>query len=195
MRYQPNRDYVSNDAVQTPVDLARRLITHFKPEGKILEPCRGNGNFFRLLPAGTEWCEITQGRDFFDWQTPVNWIITNPPWSLIRSFMGHAMKVSDNVVFLLTVNHVWTKARVRDIQEAGFGLKEIALVEMPPTFPQSGFQLGAVHVARGWSGPITLSDLSVKVRPKRSLEYVKKHVLPAAVPIAKRVPTNALAVA
>jgi len=31
---------------------------------------------------------------------------------------------------------------------------------MPETFPQSGFQLGAVHVAKGWKGDIRFSDLT-----------------------------------
>lgn len=160
MRYQPNRDYDSNDVIQTPVDLARRIAHHFAPTGRVLEPCRGQGHFLRCLPAGTEWCEIAEGRDFFAWSKPVDWIVTNPPWSQIRTFLQHAMTVADNIVFLMTVNHVWTKARIRDITTAGFGIREIALVEMPLTFPQSGFQLGAVHVARGWRGDITLSDIS-----------------------------------
>lgn len=160
MRSQPNRDYVSDDVVQTPPEMAERLVRHFKPSGRVLEPCRGAGNFLRVLPAGTEWCEIKEGRDFFAYTGRVDWIITNPPWSLIRTFLGHAMAVSDNVAFLLTINHVWTKARVRDVQQAGFGLKEIALMEMPPEFPQSGFQLGMVHFQRGWVGPIALTDLS-----------------------------------
>ena len=37
------------------------------------------------------------------------------------------MGLSENVVFLLTINHVWTKARLRDIRAAGFGLREIVL--------------------------------------------------------------------
>ncbi len=168
MRLQPNRDYVSNDEVQTPLDLAERLVRHFSPSGRILEPCRGAGHFLRFLPEGTAWCEINDGRDFLQWNQPVDWIITNPPWSKIRAFLSHAMTVSTNVVFLLTVNHVWTKARIRDIQHAGFGIKEIVLVEMPPSFPQSGFQLGAVHVAKGWSGSIGFTDLSVPVTTKRS---------------------------
>lgn len=162
MRFQPNRDYVSDDVVQTPVEMAGRLVRHFRPRGRILEPCCGEGHFLVHLP-GAEWCEIRKGRDFFEWEERVDWIITNPPWSQIRAFLGHAMEVADDVVFLMTVNHVWTKARVRDMRERGFGLKEIALVEMPEEFPQSGFQLGAVHVARGWRGPVTLTDLSVEV--------------------------------
>lgn len=45
-----------------------------------------------------------------------------------------------------------------DIKAAGFGLKEIVLVDTPKTFPPSGFQLGAVHLSRGWTGPVTLTD-------------------------------------
>lgn len=178
MKCQPNRDYVSDDVVQTPSDLALRIVEHFKPAGKILEPCRGEGNFWQYLPRA-DWCEISEGRNFFNYAKKVDWIITNPPWSQIRNFLQHSMKVADDIVFLMTVNHVWTKARVRDIYSSGFGIKEICLVEMPPSFPQSGFQLGAIHIQRGWSGEITFDDISkpvakppVKARAKRALEYV-----------------------
>lgn len=170
MKCQPNRDYISDDVVQTPLDLAHRIVQHFQPTGRILEPCRGQGNFLRYLP-GASWCEITEGRDFFAWKNPVDWIITNPPWSQIRPFLQHSMSLAENIVFLMTVNHVWTKARVRDIKSNGFGIKEICLVEMPESFPQSGFQLGAIHVAKGWVGGICLSDISVQLRPKRAAKY------------------------
>jgi hypothetical protein len=166
MRLQPNRNYVSDDVVQTPVEMAGRLVRHFRPTGRILEPCCGEGNFLRHLP-GAFWCEIQRGVDFFEWHERVDWIITNPPWSQIRAFLNHSMEVADHVVFLMTVNHVWTKARVRDIREHGFGLKEIALLEMPEEFPPSGFQLGAVYLARGWSGPVALTDLSRAPEPRR----------------------------
>jgi len=166
MKSQPNRNYVSNDDVQTPVHLAERIVRHFKPNGRILEPCCGEGRFLKFMP-GASWCEIKRGRDFLKWREPVDWIVTNPPWSQIRTFLGHAMTVADNVVFLMTVNHVWTKARIRDVREAGFQLKEICLVEMPPEFPQSGFQLGAVHLARGWKGLVRLSDISLDRRVTR----------------------------
>ena len=167
MRSQPNRNYRSDDVVQTPPEMAARLVAHFAPSGRILEPCRGEGNFLRALPAGTEWCEISAGRDFFAWREKVDWIVTNPPWSQIRAFLGHAMTVADNVVFLVTVNHLWTKARLRDVRQAGFGIRQIVLVEMPESFPQSGFQLGAIHLARGWTGDIRLVDLQ---RPRASSE-------------------------
>ncbi len=128
-----------------------------------MEPCSGHGNFLRFLPGALS-CEIKHGADFFEWQERVDWIITNPPWSQIRAFLQHSMIIADNIVFLMTVNHVWTKARIRDIYGSGFAIKEICLVEMPESFPQSGFQLGAIHIARGHRGPIQFSDISIKMR-------------------------------
>ncbi|MFZ2280537.1 MAG: hypothetical protein WAW39_22255 [Prosthecobacter sp.] len=173
MKYQPNRDYDSNDVVMTPPHLAKRIVDHFKPTGRVLEPCRGVGNFHRYMP-GADWCEISEGVDFFEYQKRVDWIVTNPPWSQIRPFLQHGMKLADNIVFLMTVNHVWTKARIRDIYSNGFAIKEICLVEMPAEFPQSGFQLGAIHIARAWKGDMKYSDISeipVKTRTKRAREY------------------------
>lgn len=167
MKSQPNRNYVSNDVVQTPPDLACRIVEHFRPSGKILEPCKGEGNFLKFLPEDTFWCEISEGRDFFDFWNPVDWIVTNCPWSKVREFLNHAMKVSTNIVFLMTVNHVWTKARIRDIHSAGFGIREICLCEMPPEFPQSGFQLGAIHIQKNWNGDIRFSDISKPAILKR----------------------------
>jgi len=164
VRLQPNRDYQSNDDVQTPPEVARQLVAHFKPEGRVLEPCKGDGNFLRFLPRRAEWCEIKEGRDFFAWKEPVDWIVTNPPWSQVRKFLQHAMTYANHVVFLLTINHIWTQARLRDIREAGFGIRQIVLVDMPANFPTSGFQLGAVHVARGWTGPIQLTDFTKRRR-------------------------------
>jgi len=173
MKSQPNRDYVSNDDVQTPQALADAIVSHFRPRGTVLEPCSGDGAFIQAFDTYNErhewtaldggyWCEIKQGRDFLDakFQKGYTWIITNPPWSLFRPFLQRSMQLADNIVFLITVNHCWTKARVRDVKAAGFGLKEILLCDMPKEFPQSGFQLGAMHWQRGWSGDIKLSSLA-----------------------------------
>lgn len=160
MKYQANRDYLSNDLIMTPKYLAKALVEHFRPLGKILEPCKGTGNFLEYLPKGTLWCEIDQGRNFFEFNEKVDWIFTNPPWSKIRKFLQHSLEVADNVCFLFTINHLWTKARLRDIQKARFGIREICLFETPPKpFPQLGFQVGMVHLKKNFKGKIKLSKL------------------------------------
>lgn len=78
------------------------------------------------------------------------------------------MMVADNVVFLMTVNHAWTKARLRDVSEAGFGIRSIVLVPTPREFPQSGFQLGAVHYMRDWRGEIALTEIKLPAEEGRA---------------------------
>jgi hypothetical protein len=160
VRLQPNRNYVSNDDIQTPRPLARALVDLLKPSGRILEPCAGDGAFLEAFPPGAEWCEIKLGRDFLQWNSgSVDWIITNPPWSQIRAFLRHSFAIADHVAFLMTVNHAWTRARVRDAREARFGIERIILLETPRTFPPSGFQLGLVVYSRRHNSPIQLTEL------------------------------------
>ncbi len=158
MKYQPNRNYVSDDVVMTPIDLAEKLVKHFNPQGKGLEPCCGDGNILRFL-NDADWCEITKGKDFFKYNQKVDYIFTNPPWSKIRAFLQHSMELADDIYFLFTVNHIWTKARLRDIKEKGFGIREICVFDTPKTFPQSGFQLGIVHLQKNYMGEIKISEL------------------------------------
>jgi len=154
------------DCVQTPVELAKQIVEHFKPHGKILEPCKGNGNFLSVLPENTSWCEILEGRDFFNYNGRVDWIITNPPYSKMRKFMQKSMEVADNIVFLTTINHLWLKARIRDIENANFGIKEILLCDTPTSFPQSGFQIGCFYLKRNYTGNITLTKLKETKKAK-----------------------------
>ena len=158
MKYQPNRNYKSDDVVMTPELLAHRLVCHFNPIGKGLEPCRGTGNIYKYLD-NADWCEITEGRDFYDWNEPVDYIFTNPPWSQMRKFLKHSYEVADNVYVLITVNHIFTKARLREMKEAGFGIREICLVDTPKNFPQSGFQLGMIWISKNFNEQVILREL------------------------------------
>ena len=91
-----------------------------------------------------------------------DWIITNPPWSKFRDFLKKSMEVSDNVVFLALLNAWFMKARVRDMSQAGFGVVEVLMIDTPAKpWPQTGFQLAAVHIKRGHTGPTLFSDENV----------------------------------
>lgn len=149
----PSKNAPEHDIVYTPRPLAKAIIDHFSMSGVVLDPSSGDGAFFDQLPSTVDkkWCEIDRGVDFFEYKEKVDWIITNPPWSKIKEFLKHGVSISDNIVFLVTINHFMTKARMRLLTEAEFGFKEIYGVETPKLpWPQSGFQLAAVHVQRGW---------------------------------------------
>lgn len=155
---QPNRNYTSDDVVMTPIELAEKLVKHFNPQGKGLEPCCGTGNILKFLD-NADWCEISKGKDFFEYNSKVDYIFTNPPFSQIRKFLQHSMELADNIYFICTINHLWTKARLRDIESAGFGVKEICIFDTPKNFPQTGFQLGMFYIQRGWNGDIRFNRL------------------------------------
>ena len=146
-----------NDLFMTPEPLAKAIISHYHPKGKLLEPCKGTGNFLKYMPKA-DWCEITEGRDFLKYTKKVDWIITNPPFSKFRSFLNKSMEISKNIVFLTTINHFWLKARIRDINRNSFAFKEILMVDTPKTFPASGFQIGIVYLKKGWKGKCRIKN-------------------------------------
>jgi transcriptional regulator with XRE-family HTH domain len=156
-RLVPASNDAAADVVFTPRDLAKRIVAEFadRMSGSVLEPARGDGAFYDTLPSHItrHWCEITEGRDFFDWNTPVDWIVTNPPWSRFRDFLEHSLRLADNVLFLAPINHFGTKRRVSLVSQAGFGLRRVVFVPSPAAWPASGFQLAAVWLQRGWKGP------------------------------------------
>ncbi len=73
------------DVVLTKPRIAEMIVKHFKPSGRVLDPCRGPGAFWKHMP-GAEWCEIEEGRDFLEWTQPMDWIVSNPPYSNFWDF-------------------------------------------------------------------------------------------------------------
>lgn len=159
----PPKNSPEKDIVMTPVWLAKDIISHFNPSGIILDPSRGEGAFYNNFNTDTkEWCELGEGKDFLTYQTQVDWIITNPPWSKMQEFLVQGMKVSKNIVYLTTINHYTTKRRIRDMRENNFAIKEIYCVPTPKKpWPQLGFQLAAVHTQKDYSGNILMSYSSL----------------------------------
>ena len=117
--FVPKSNTEDKDIVMTPPELAVDIISHFNPSGLVLDPCKGQGAFYDNFNGLKDWCELSQGKDFFEYKSKVDWIITNPPWSKIRDFLHHGMQISDNIVYLITINHYTTKRRLRDMKENG----------------------------------------------------------------------------
>ena len=144
----------AGDAVWTPDWCAEDMVRYFKPVGRVLEPCRGSGAFMRHLPDAF-WCEIKDGKDFFEWHEAVDWIITNPPYSLTREFLRHAISVAENVVFLLPARNIFSGyGTVREC--AGWG--GMFAIRWYGTGSRLNFPMGnaiaAIHWKRGCSGVI-----------------------------------------
>ena len=130
---KPTKPNVTNkstasDDVQTPIKIAKSIVEHYRPKGSILEPCMGNGNIYNLLPEQKDWCEIKDGRDFFNWNKCVDWIITNPPYSIYDLFLEHCFKIANNVVLLVPIAKAFKSMKVKRLVDAYGGLKEIWVI-------------------------------------------------------------------
>lgn len=142
-----------NDIVYTPDEVAYDIVSHFAPTGVILDPCSGDGAFLRHLPAGAEWCEVSKGRDFFQWNRRVDWIIGNPPYSNFKTWMEHSLSLADNVCYLVPLYKAWSSLQVVEYTNVYGGIKEVYVVGSGSDIGwQIGFPVGAVHWNKGYTG-------------------------------------------
>ena len=167
---QPNRTGkgTANDVVMTPLATAETIMNYFKPQGTILEPCKGTGIFYNLMdPKLRDWCEIEdqflngeKPRDFLKYNGKVNWIITNPPFSIFDAFLEKSFEVADNVVFFAPLSKVFKSMKVDGMIREYGGIKEITHMGGGGRhgFP-FGFAIGCIHYKRGYKGDIKYTKM------------------------------------
>jgi len=148
-----------NQDVQTPDALASYIVNHFKPSGKICEPCKGHGAFVKALKGkDVTWYEIKEGRDFFEAKGYWDWIITNPPWGkTFPRFLNKFMQSSDNIIILNWASSWWTKRRLKLLKDNRWGIVEIFVVPTPRLWNPSGFAVAATWLKRGWDGGLKIT--------------------------------------
>ncbi len=142
------------DVVYTPDWVAEDMVNHFKPIGKVLESCKGDGAFMRYLPDA-EWCEIELGKDFYKWHDPVDWIIGNPPYRQLAKWLEHSFNLANDVCYLLPMNCIWNSMkRMRLVYDYG-GVVEMKAYGEGSIFGFGyGFAVGAIHFRRNYTGLI-----------------------------------------
>lgn len=141
-----------NDIVFTPEPLAERIVSLLDLSGKVLEPCKGEGAFLKYLPRGTDWCEIVDGRNFYDYNKKVDWIVTNPPYSDFNRFLEHSFALADNVVLLVPVAKMFkSMGTLKQILAYGNIVWCYLLPASQAGFP-FGFPCGVYYIKRGYKG-------------------------------------------
>jgi hypothetical protein len=152
------RKKTPNDLIMTNPDTAKWIVNYFQPQGLALEPCMGDGAFYNAFECDKDWCEITRGKDFFDYTNKVDWIITNPPFSIFDDFLLKSFDIADNIVFFCPLTKVF-KGKKLDIKICEYGgIKEI--IHMgggnQHGFP-FGFSTGCIHYQKNYKGDIKIT--------------------------------------
>ena len=142
-----------SDVVYTPSWCAKDMVEFFKPSGIVLEPCRGGGAFMEFLPPDARWCEIAEGRDFFGWHQPVDWLVSNPPYSQTRQWLRHSYTIARNVLYLVPFRNMTSGyGLLVELRQFGW-LKHVRVYG---TGGLLGFPMGnavaAFHIERGYRG-------------------------------------------
>lgn len=150
-----NPDLKPNDMVMTPRHIAKQMIDFYELDNSqyILDPCAGDGAFYDQYPVlGRDWCEITKGRDFFDWPYKVEWIITNPPYSIFPQFLEKCFEVADNVALLIPLAKlVSSLKRINMVMDYG-GIVSMRIIGASKCGFPFGFPAAAIHMKRGYDG-------------------------------------------
>ncbi|HEA22521.1 MAG TPA: hypothetical protein ENH87_16605 [Pricia antarctica] len=151
-----------SDVIYTPGYLAMDMIEWLNPAGICLDPCRGDGAFYQRLPKGRIWCEIEEGKDFFDYNMSIDWIIGNPPYSIFENFLSHSFEIAPNVAFILPTNKVFQRQKIMQMINDYGGIKGIRIYGggQRVDFP-FGFSLGVFHFSKKYYG-----DTKIILSPK-----------------------------
>lgn len=148
-----------NDVVFTPEWLAEIIVSLFPIQGSILEPCKGEGAFLKYLPPHTEWCEIADNVNFYDYDKKVDWIITNPPYSDFNRFLEHSFILADNIVLLVPVAKMFkSMSTLTSIYNYGGFVSIYTLPASKAGFP-FGFPCAVYYIKRGYEGTTEICPL------------------------------------
>lgn len=148
-----------NDVVFTPAWLAKQICSMFNITGKVLEPCKGEGAFMKYLPVDTEWCEIVEDRNFYDYKEKVDWIVTNPPYSDYNRFLDHSFSLAENIVLLVPVSKMFkSMGTLQAIFKYGGFVSIHTLPASKAGFP-FGFPCGVYYMKRGYKGETKIEML------------------------------------
>lgn len=148
------------DTVYTNEDTACKIIDYFNPRGSILDPCAGKDAFYSNYKNKDKFrCEISDGTDFMTWERHVDWIITNPPYSIYDLFLKKCLSVCDNLVLFVPIAKAFKSNKVQKMIFEYGGLKEIIYMGGGGKHGFGfGFPVGCLYYKRGYTGDCKITN-------------------------------------
>ena len=122
-----NKKTNKNDVIHTPRKIALKMIEMccIKKGERVLDPCAGSNRiFYNNLPTQSinDYCEITEGNDFFDYDKSVDVICGNPPYSLWTAWLDKTMDLQPNRFCYVFGQLNFTTVRLNKIIARGYGM-------------------------------------------------------------------------
>jgi hypothetical protein len=123
-----------NDVFITPPKLAKVGISMIdcKESDIWFDPFKNDGSYYNQFPENfpKKWCEILEGKDFFDFDEPIDIISSNPPYSMIDEVLSKSVELKPRVIqYLLGINNL-TPKRLEFMENNNYGLTKIHLCKV-----------------------------------------------------------------
>lgn len=127
------RRNIANDVFYTPLSLSRFQIEKITtyPNDKWFDPFRGLGSYYDQFPTDNkDWTEITDNRDFFLYDEPVDIICSNPPYSIINDVFKKSVSLNPRVISFLIGQGNLTPKRIEFMNSHGYSLTFLHLCKV-----------------------------------------------------------------
>jgi len=99
-----------------------------------------------------DWTEISEERDFFKYNKMVDWVVTNPPYSILDDIFKKLVIMCNKGFTLLIGLMNLTPKRLYEIEKAGFKIRLMHIVGVKGWF--------AYHVVAVWERNLKNSAVS-----------------------------------
>jgi hypothetical protein len=130
----------SNDIFITPLPLAKFQINMIETtDGDIwFDPFRNSGSYYNQFPTQEKvWCEILDGEDFFTYNSKIDIICSNPPYSILDKVFEKSVDLNPKVIsYLIGINNLTAK-RIKFMNDNGYGLTKLHITKVFKWFGMS----------------------------------------------------------
>jgi len=124
---------IPNDVFYTPEGLVKKCISlvPLSVGDLVLDSAFGKGVFYQNYPkfVKKDFCEISMGKNFFEYNKVVDWIVTNPPYSCLDAWLEKSCGICRKGFGYLFGLHNLTPRRIELCEKNEFFLEKIHLTK------------------------------------------------------------------
>ncbi len=121
-----------NDVIYTPKELAINCVKSFEFQSNelVLDGFFGKGIFYDNYPSYVkkDFCEIEApyNKDFFEYNDKVDYIISNPPFSMLTKVLQHTVRITQKGFGYILPAYALSHKRLKIIKENNFAVTGIS---------------------------------------------------------------------
>jgi uncharacterized protein YodC (DUF2158 family) len=113
------------DVFYTPLSVVKKHLEGIdaRPTDKWFDGFAGQHIYFDNFPTENKaYTEITEGKDFFAYNEPVDILCSNPPYSIVDKVLEHSVKLNPRIISYLLLEGKMTPKRIEFLNKSGYSM-------------------------------------------------------------------------